>query len=272
MSQVNGSVSKTPVKVSGTKEWAAHSCNIVLGCSHRCRYCYARGNAIRRGQCQSQQSWGTTYNRLRPNEVKRGRKKLDGRVMFPTTHDITPEFLEPCRIVLRKLLEAGNDVLIVSKPHLQCIQKLCEDFIEFRDAIMFRFSIGSCDDSILSYWEPGAPDYSERLASLSYAFDMGFATSVSAEPLLDAAGATSLVDSVSQFVSDSIWIGMLNGLSHRVVSGTSQKEINRIQEGQSIKSVRKVYESLSSNPKVKWKESYKSVLGLELSATPGLDI
>lgn len=29
-------------KVFGTKEWAAHSANVTIGCSHNCTYCYSR--------------------------------------------------------------------------------------------------------------------------------------------------------------------------------------------------------------------------------------
>jgi len=31
---------------SGTKEWADHNVNLIDGCSHDCRYCYAKGSSI----------------------------------------------------------------------------------------------------------------------------------------------------------------------------------------------------------------------------------
>jgi hypothetical protein len=66
--------------------------------------------------------------------------------------------------VLGKLLEAGNEVLIVSKPHLDCIRAICDEFESFRNILdvfegyhryrmVFRFTIGACDDRILSLWE-----------------------------------------------------------------------------------------------------------------------
>ena len=78
---------------------------------------------------------------------------------------------------VKQLLDNGNDVLIVSKPHLECIQRLCTLPSEH---ILFRFTIGAYDDDTLRFWEPGAPPYDERLASLKYAFDAGFKTSVNA--------------------------------------------------------------------------------------------
>ena len=94
---------------------------------------------------------------LRQKEVAKKRRKAKGRIMFPTSHDITPQFLDHCVTVLRKLLAAGNEVLIVTKPHLDCIERLCRELAEYREKIVFRFTIGAMDDELLRFWEPGAP-------------------------------------------------------------------------------------------------------------------
>ena len=94
--------------------------------------------------------------------------------MFPSTHDLLPEFLEPCVAVLKNLLEAGNRVLVVSKPHLVCITRICGDFAEYRDRVLFRFTIRALDNTLLAFWEPGAPTFAERLACLNLAYDGGF--------------------------------------------------------------------------------------------------
>ena len=260
-------------KITGTKEWSVESVNIVLGCPHRCRYCYAAARAVDYGQCPTREAWGTTYHRVRPGEATRRRKKAAGRVMFPTTHDITPEFLQPCLDVLDRLLSAGNDVLVVSKPQRQCIKTICDRFFGlYREAILFRFTIGAKSDSILGYWEPGAPNFADRLASLKYAFDQGFATSVSCEPLLDAPRSVELFRAIVPWVSDTIWIGKMNQIRTRCVGGTDESEIRRIEAGQTDAAVRAIYQALKYEPKVRWKESYKTVLGLALAETAGLDV
>lgn len=259
-------------RISGTREWSVASINCVLGCPHRCRYCYAAAKAVQRGQCPSREAWGTTYHRLRLAEVRKRRQKVDGRVMFPTTHDITPEFLDSCTEVIDHLLSAGNDVLIVSKPHFACIRSICDRFFAFyRESILFRFSIGAVSDSILSYWEPGAPNFRERLASLKHAHDQGYATSVSCEPLLDAERVSELVETVAPYVTDTIWIGKMNDMDNRVVRGTDPQEIVRIARGQTDSAIHRISELLGNNPKVRWKESFKSVLKLPLLLQPGLD-
>jgi uncharacterized Fe-S cluster-containing radical SAM superfamily protein len=257
--------------ISGTKEWSKVSVNCVLGCPHRCRYCYARADAVRRKQIAKPEEWGTTYHRARLGEVVKRRRKIDGTVMFPTTHDITPRFLDECLKVLGNLLKAGNKVLIVSKPRDRCIREICKKFADYKSRVLFRFSIGATSNRILRYWEPGAPSFDERVDCLQHAHTEGFQTSVSCEPLLEADQAAPLFFTVAPFVTDSIWIGKVNHISSRVIPGTDPAEIARVEAGQTDEAVRKVYAALKDEPKVRWKESYKKVLGLELAEVAGLD-
>ena len=82
---------------------------------------------------------------------------------------------------------ASNEVLVVSKPRVACVKRLCAELLPYRDQIVFRFSIGSTDSAVLSFWEPGAPGFEERLECLRIAHISEYVTSVSCEPMLDAA-------------------------------------------------------------------------------------
>jgi DNA repair photolyase len=259
-------------RISGTKEWSVESVNIVLGCSHQCRYCYARADAVRRRQIPAGEVWGETYFRLREREVHKDRKPVNGTVMFPSTHDILPRCLEPALTVIGKILRAGNRLLIVSKPHLECIQAICREFADYRESILFRFTIGAMDNAILQYWEPGAPRFEERLACLQHAHAREFRTSVSCEPLLDSRHARALFNAVAPFVTDTVWIGKMNGIDYRVEPDADPLAIQRIREGQTDHAVREVYAALRGEPKVRWKESYKQTLGLDLATEAGLDV
>jgi len=259
-------------KVSGTKEWASSTANCVTGCEHECRYCYARYNMCDRFKKVAHDDWGK--KKVRSWDVKKKRQKVDGVVMFPTTHDICPSVLDECLEVIDSILSVGNDILIVSKPHLECIKAICDRFGGFKDKILFRFTIGSMSDEILSYWEPGAPCFDERQQSLEYAFLAGFKTSVSCEPMLDSANIGRLFDSLSPYVTDSIWIGKLNHIDSRVKVETEEdkRQVSIIEAGQTNERIREIYEELKNEPKVKWKESFKEVLGLELATEIGQDI
>ncbi|HRU05077.1 MAG TPA: radical SAM protein, partial [Candidatus Brocadiia bacterium] len=205
-----------PPPVSGTREWASQSANCVTGCPHDCRYCYARYNACVRFHRVSPAAW--PIPRVRTDQLRLRWQRLDGVVMFPTTHDITPDTLDACLYFLANILRPGNRVLIVSKPHLPCVQRLCADLRPAADRVQFRFTIGADDDALLRYWEPGAPPFAERFASLAHAHAAGFRTSVSAEPLLDAPNVQRLVDRLRPHITDTLWIGKLNCPDSRIQS------------------------------------------------------
>jgi len=257
---------KMVIKKTGTKEWSTVSKNIFFGCKHNCRYCYARANALRFKQIMKPDEWTDMHLNARSfNERPRFYKGIENRIMMPTTHDILPEHLDITVGYLKKWLGAGNSILIVSKPHLECIVRLCEDLEQYRDQIVFRFTIGSWDDVVLKFWEPDAPSYTERMQSLKHAYNKGYKTSVSCEPYLDGS-VTFVVDEVTPFVNDTIWIGLMNDIPHRV--NTTDWTITEISFLESIKKcqtkefVEFLYQDLHENPKVRWKDSIKRVLGL----------
>jgi DNA repair photolyase len=258
-------------RISGTLEWAVANVNCITGCEHNCRYCYARWNAVDRFKRVAHEDW--TNKKVRPADVKKHQKHYDGTVMFPTTHDICPSTLDACITVISNILKADNDILIVSKPHLDCIMAICSQFNDWKERMLFRFTIGSMDDSILKYWEPGAPEYAERKACLKLAFEKGYKTSVSVEPMLDAAHVIDLFNDLKPFVTDSLWIGKMNKVRSRVKIETEddEKQVNRIEVGQTDDKIKAIYEALKNEPKVRWKESVKAVVGLELPEEAGLD-
>jgi len=264
-------------KVSGTKEWSASSENIQLGCSHGCRYCYAKASAIRFGRATPE---GWTEEQIDPDKVAKNFGKRKGTIMFPTTHDITPANVADVTTVLTKMLEPGNKVLVVSKPHLECIEHLCKALDEFKDQVLFRFTIGSPNDAVLSLWEPGAPNFKERLRSLKHAYNEGFQTSVSMEPLLDHSedGIVRVVKLTRGYVTDAVWLGKANKLEERL-KRNGEWDDPRIQRAalallasQTDERILALYEKLKDHPQVKWKESIKTVVGLEVPTEAGLDI
>jgi DNA repair photolyase len=260
--------------VSGTKEWAKYNENCISGCSHDCKYCYAKTMAIVRLKMKTSENWKNEI--LRQGQLKRGFRRRQGRFMFPTTHDITPEHLDAIMEFLENILKAGNEVLVVSKPHLDCIRTICVRFVEYRTQILFRFTIGSTDNETLRYWEPGAPSFDERLESLEFAYGSGYATSVSCEPLLDD-NADDLIRQVLPFVTDAIWPGKGNKLLSRLrLNGHGDPETiqkaTQLMESLSAEFILDLYLRYKENPKVKWKDSLKKVVGIDIPTESGLDI
>lgn len=265
---------------TGTREWAASSANCMDGCSNDCRYCYAKAQAIRFGTATAD-SWA----KERPKEGARKPGKRQGTVMFPTTHDITEGNVDTCRNMLWKLLEAGNKVLVVSKPSPDVIKRLCDMVAWSKDAILLRFTIGSMDPGTLRFWEPNAPTFAERLYSLMWAFKNSWQTSVSMEPMLDANhdDAIRLARTVAPYVTDAIWIGKANKLGQRCSANAggqmdqhTSNMVFALEESQRDAAIVRLHDRVMSDPvlapKVKWKESIKKVMGIKSPDEIGLDI
>jgi DNA repair photolyase len=255
----------------GTKEWAVKTINCCTGCSHDCLYCYAKEMAIRFKQIQPHQ-W--PLETIRDKDVYKSFKKFAGQVMFPSSHDITVNNLNACEIVLDGLLRSGNRVLVVSKPHIDCIESLCALFQEFKDSILFRFSIGAYDDRILSYWEPNAPSYEERVSALRLAYESGFQTSVSVEPMLDIVNVDALISQLCPYVTNAIWIGKMNHLGRLEKNRDANlaNAIAKIRQDQSDDKIRLLYERYKGNTMIKWKKEIKRIVGVPLSIKNGMDI
>ena len=260
-------------KAYGTREWAKTNVNIQSGCEHDCLYCYAHGMSARYGRV-SAKNWSNPG--LRHRDVSRRYSMRKGTIMFPTTHDITEANLADCLTVLKKLLGAGNQVLIVSKPHLNCVKKLCRELETYKDQILFRFTIGSADDAVLSFWEPHAPAYGERLACLKWAFRHGFKTSVSCEPMLDG-GIQRVIDDTRPFVTDAIWLGRANNLRSMLAfnapgNRAARTKADELLALQADEWVMALYATHKHDPLIKYKDSIKKVVGLRRPKKEGLDI
>jgi len=256
----------------GTKEWAANNFNIYHGCSNDCKYCYAKSMAVRFNR-KSADNW--FIEKLNEKNFNLRSKKHSGRIMFPTSHDITPNTYDAYSLVLGRLLEAGNEVLIVTKPNYMCINKLCDIFSDYRDKITFRFSIGSSDSDTLKFWEPNAPNFDERIRALEYAFKTGYATSVSIEPFLDN-NVEKLVDTIRPFINDSIWIGKVNKMRMHLTNNghtdTLTLEMATNLEGLYKSDYKfKLYNLYKDDPLIKWKDSLKKDFGIPLVTEIGAD-
>jgi DNA repair photolyase len=253
---------------SGTKEWADHNVNCIKGCTNNCRYCYAKIIAKRFGRCTE-----ITWKEIKINQKIINKKfgKYDGRVMFPSSHDIPdiPEAKKACFSVIKSLLEAGNDILITTKPRLRIIQGLVQDFQIYKPQIQFRFTITSIDNKLLSFWEPGAPTVEERLDCLKYAYNNSFKTSVSIEPFLDY-DPIKLIELVLPFVTESIWIGPMNYIPKNGIPNEDRPKYEEIRSRYELNHLKNIFESLKDYPTIRFKDSMAIRLGLSEATKRGL--
>lgn len=239
---------------AGTREWADHNINCIIGCLNDCRYCYAKLMA-RRFRRSTYESWSDM--RIREEVVKRSFGKMVGRVMFPSSHDIVdiPDIREACLNTLGKLLESNNEVLVTTKPRFSIIQQIDNLYSDYKKNLQFRFTITSIDNNLLRFWEPNAPLLEERLESLKYAFDRKYRTSVSVEPFLDRKPQI-LVSMVEPFCTESIWIGKMNYIpSDSTLHSDFQPFYSEIRRNYEIDHLLQIYNDLKNLQKIRFKDS-----------------
>jgi len=201
---------------------------------------------------------------VKPTEVK---QDIVYDVMYPSTHDITPNTLEPSIAVLRSILQKGKTVLIVSKPHVECVEAMVRELAPWKAQIMFRFTIGCMDNALLSFWEPGATTFEDRLQSLRIAYENGFRTSVSVEPILDMDNVEALVNILKLYVTDKIWIGVMKAPRARVRVKTEEdsRMLEMLIESQTPKRVKALYDILSTYSVLCWKDTTRDILDKQLA-------
>lgn len=241
-------------------QWTDDSINFITGCGNKCKYGYCCDMATcLRGLDPS--TWGNEI--IRQKDLDKKIKRYPKIVMFPSSHDIRPIHLSESIQMLDKILKAGNEVLVTSKPHFECIERICNTFQEYKDKILFRFTIGSTDSKVLRFWETNAPSFEERFDCLRLAFDMGYKTSVSAEPLLDR-NVDFLIETLSPFVTDTIWIGKVEHFIKRLKSNgygdsiTIEKAYELMEWQNNPVFIQHLYQTYKDNPMIKWKTSYLS--------------
>ena len=247
---------------TGTKELAAVNVNIQRGCEHNCRYCYARYNAVCRFKQCTDAEW--LQPEINQAKVDHRRGKYDGLVMFPSSHDVTPLNINEYLAVLRRLLDAGNDVLIVTKPHWSCITVIAEAYEKYKSQIQFLFTIGSTDSGVLEFWEPRAANFDERLSCLQYAFHRGYKTGVICEPFLDAF-PTHVYAATKDYITGDFWFGAMRDFDSRVnLAGARGDELHRyfepLKKLQSETFIKSVAAVLRNKPHVKFKDSVRKII------------
>lgn len=269
----NTQVTKCGKAAHGVGEWANDSINLAQGCEHDCAYCFAKAMAIRFHR-STPESWKNPV--IRKEAIGKNYYQQEGRIMMPTSHDITPLNINEFLTVLMKVLEAGNEILIVSKPHLPCIKAICKTAAAYKKQITFRFTIGSADDKVLKAWEPGAPSFGERLDSLKWAHQEGYETSLSCEPMLDTS-IDQVIEACRPYVTDSIWLGRANNLRQALsLNRPGDEKAKALGEQllaeQTDDYLRELYHRYKDDPLIKYKDSIKKVAGLDRPTVNGLDV
>ena len=248
-------------KKTGTMEWSDRTYNIQDGCSYDCRYCYAKEMAIRFKR-STPEAWARPV--VRDHYFVPPRHKKPGVTMFPSAHDITMHNYEEAEIAIRNMLRNDEKVLVVTKGDTHAIRMTLAGLKWAAERLEVRVTIGSHEDAVLKFWEPGAPCFEDRVKTLTWAKEAGYRTSVSMEPML-CANPMAVIARVLHAVTGEIWIGLPKDLVRRV-------SVNCPGDAQALAQARllvgmwndewvmKLYAQMKGQSWVRWKDSIRQVV------------
>lgn len=241
---------------TGTYQWCDKSYNIIAkegNCRNDCRYCYMKRIKSRFFNTDVED----LTMEVMPSRVdKKWRATTPPKViMFPSAHDIFPEFVDDFVSACINICKANHKVLIVTKPMRAVVLRLIEKLAPYRAQLIFRLTISTSDPAILAYWEPNAPTFAERRECLALLHQANFETSVSMEPYLS--DPRDVVANVDADTTETIWIGEMSGISQ--VDATPA-EIERVKTLYAREYVEQLVRDLRPNPKVFWKTSVIKLL------------
>lgn len=251
---------KSPqVNIFGQFSWGEKTADFICGCCNNCFYCYAQSISIRNDE-KTAATWKEEV--VIPENLNCKVNKCIGRFMYPSKHDISLQHLDEHIFMIGKILKAGNSIFIITKPHIECVERICKEFTNYKDKIELCVTICSTNSDTLKFWEPGATSYEERKECLQLAFRNGFTTSVSAEPLLDR-NLDGLVEELTPFITRHLWFGKMNfpmqGLTANghVDIETMKKVKNLINFHNDGAFIRFYYNKYKDNPKIQWKSHFR---------------
>lgn len=131
--------------------------------------------------------------------------------MFPSSHDIFPGMEEPFLEVALKMIAAGHELTITTKPRRECMEKILEGLRGKEKSVMFMITICTLDDNLARLWEKKSPLVSERLECMKMIRMAGFNVSVSIEPYLSDPIVTVHELEKTGLVNGWYYIGPMSG-------------------------------------------------------------
>ncbi len=194
------------------KEYAELACNLYMGCTHGCKYCYAPACM----RC-SQKDWKkNVYIRKRALELFERdaidlAKAHDERAILFSFLSDPYQPLEQEEKITHQALEIVKKYGLRSKILTKGAEKLVSVDFDLMKAARTEFgvTISFVDDKMREKWEPQAAPIKERFSLLKRAHQLGIYTWVSLEPVIDPEQALKVIKKAMPYVD--FWkIGKLN--------------------------------------------------------------
>ena len=194
------------------KEYSPYACNLYIGCSHHCRYCYAP-HTLQRSADNYFGIPSPRKNVLKYLEQDLQSRSYHKQILLSFIGDIycyNTDKSQTTRDALILLNQYSAPVAVLSKGGKKMLRD-ADVFASFSDRIMVGTTLTFSDREKSKAWEPGAALPEERLSVLSELHSAGIKTFASFEPVIEPSESLRLIEKTLEDDSvDHYKIGKLN--------------------------------------------------------------
>lgn len=194
------------------REYSPYACNLYIGCSHKCKYCYAPHSLQR----SAENYFGIPSPRkdvLKYLEADLHSQKYNKQILLSFIGDVYCENTDNSQTT-REALELFNEyhapVAVLSKGGERMLGDI-NLFKEFGERISVGSTLTFFDEAKSKEWEPGAALPTERCEALKEIHNQGVKTFASFEPVIEPMESLRLIEQTLHDDSvDHYKIGKLN--------------------------------------------------------------
>ncbi|MEG2540914.1 MAG: radical SAM protein [Clostridia bacterium] len=194
------------------REYSPYACNLYIGCSHRCVYCYAPHTL----QKKESEYFGKPYPRkdvLRLLEADLKKNVYTEQILLSFVGDCYCDNQDDSRTTREALILLNQyraPVALLSKGGKKLLRDM-DIFKAFGDRISVGCTLTFFDETKSKEWEPYASTPSERLETLKILHDNGIKTFASFEPTIEPEESLKLIKKTLEDNSvDHYKIGKIN--------------------------------------------------------------
>lgn len=194
------------------REYSPYALNLYIGCSHRCKYCYAPHTLQKSGDAY----FGKPSPRkdiLKYIEKDLQKNIYKEQIMLSFIGDVYCDSTDNnlvTRQALRILNEYRAPVAVLSKGGYKILRDLGH-FHAFGDRIAVGTTLTFLDENKSREWEPFASSPQERLETLKILHDAGIKTFASFEPTIEPSESLKLIErTLADNSVDHYKIGKIN--------------------------------------------------------------
>ena len=194
------------------REYSPYALNIYIGCSHRCKYCYAPRTLQRR----EEDYFGKPFPRkdiLKYIEQDLKKKVYHEQILLSFVGDVycdNADDSQTTRTALEILNAYNAPVAVLSKGGSKMLRDV-DIFKAFESRIAVGTTLTFIDEAKSREWEPFASSPRERLETLKTLHDSGIKTFASFEPTIEPGESLKLIEkTLADGSVDHYKIGKIN--------------------------------------------------------------